>query len=360
LNIEEIERIARGYGPMTKLSLSGGEPFIRDDVAEIIRVFDTWCAPAIVDIPTNGTYVDRIEQQASQILAYTERNQPVIEVQLSIDGPREIHDRIRGVPGLFDKVLASYWVLDKIRADNPRLRIKMNLTYVLENENVVIRLADAFDREYRFDRFQITFPHGARARADIIPKMSYRKYLEQSTEILKHSRSVARHDLHSLVFQAVKIIKDSVLLDVMETQQMGKRCHAGRRILVIDDQGMVYPCEPLWEPIGSLRETEYQVRPILQGPRYKAFRRARLGKGKCNCTWGNVMLSSIVFCPRYFPRILYHMVGLLLAGGKGIAASRSPMVQEILRQGDDNDVTVPGRDEALGAIQENRRLQDAR
>ncbi len=56
LTIDEIEQIAKHYGSLTKLSLSGGEPFIRRDIAHIIRLFDTYCKPAIIDVPTNGYY----------------------------------------------------------------------------------------------------------------------------------------------------------------------------------------------------------------------------------------------------------------------------------------------------------------
>lgn len=341
LGLDEIEQIARHYGSLTKLSLSGGEPFLRRDIAKIVRAFDTSCRPAIIDIPTNGFYVDRIDRHVRELLDYTEKNQPVVELQLSIDGPREIHDTVRGVPGIFDKVLQSYWLLDAIRKTNPRLRIKMNLTYVVENEDAVIQLTDEFDQKYRFDRFQITFPHGARVEEHTIPKLSYEKYVGQSREILKHSRLGNPRDLHSLVFRAVKLIKDDILLDVMRTGDMGARCRAGRRILVIDERGKVYPCEPLWETIGDLRETGYQIGPILTGSEYRGFAERRLGPGKCNCTWGNVLLDSIAFNPRYFPRILRNMAMLRTVGGHGIRGSASPLVQEALGRGVPPEAVVP-------------------
>jgi MoaA/NifB/PqqE/SkfB family radical SAM enzyme len=341
LALDEIEEIAKHYGSLTKLSLSGGEPFLRHDIAKIIRAFDTHARPAIFDIPTNGFYVERIGRHVREMLEYTEEHQPVIELQLSIDGPREIHDAVRGVPGIFDKILETYWVLDEIRQQNSRLRIKMNLTYVAENEDAVIQLTDEFDKKYKFDRFQITFPHGPKVEANTIRKLSYHKYVEQSREILKHAVSNRREDLHSLVFRAVKMIKDDILLDVMQHGDMGAKCHAGRRILVIDEQGKVYPCEPLWESIGDLRETDYRIMPILTGAEYKAFAERRLGSGKCNCTWGNVLLDSIVFNPAYFPRILRNMVDLRASGGQGIRQSHSPLVREALEKGVTPATEVP-------------------
>jgi MoaA/NifB/PqqE/SkfB family radical SAM enzyme len=341
MTLDEIEQFAKNYGSLTKLSLSGGEPFIRRDIAHIIRLFDTYTKPAIIDVPTNGYFVDRIGRHVREMLDYTEKNQPVLEIQLSIDGPREIHDKVRKVPGIFDKVLETYWVLDEIRKENPRLRIKMNLTYVVENEDAVLQLTEEFDKKYNFDRYQITFPHGAKADENIIPKLEYEKYLLQSNEILKHTKAAREGDLHSLVFRAVKIIKDEVLLDVIRQGDMGAKCKAGRRILVVDERGKVYPCEPLWKSIGDLRETNYEIMPILKGDGYKAFSQCYLGKGKCNCTWGNVLLDSIVFDPRYFPKIIKNMIMLSMAGGKGINTSPSVYVKEILSRPKDELTSVP-------------------
>jgi len=358
LNLEEIEKVACNYGRLTKLSLSGGEPFIREDIDEIIRVFDRYTKPAIIDIPTNGFFVERIREKVEKMLKYTSENKPVLEIQLSIDGPRQIHEKVRGVPGIFNKVLQTYWVLDALRQKNPRLRIKMNLTYVVENEDTVIHLTDAFDQKYNFDRFQITFPHGMRADSLAIPQISYKKYLLQSRQILRHSRLGNPHDLHSLVFRAIKMIKDDVLLDVIEKGALGRYCKAGIRNAVIDDQGRVYACEPFWESIGSLRETNYQFPPIQQGARYQAFKKAHFGRGKCNCTWGNAILNSIAFNPFYYPRIIFNMWMLRTAGGTGIRYSPAPFIQEILAKPASVDCSVPGREELFPAENGQKKIYD--
>lgn len=344
MSLEEIEQFAKNYGRLTKLSLSGGEPFIRRDIAKLIQIFDKYTQPAIIDIPTNGFYVERVRRHVQEMLDYTSENEPILEIQLSIDGPKEIHEKVRQVKGIFDKVLETYWALDEIRQKNPRLRIKMNLTYVIENTDAVIRLTEEFDKKYKFDRYQITFPHGPKATAEIIPDLAYQKYLEQSREILKHSVLRNKWDLHSLVFRAVKMIKDDVLLDVIKNGDMGARCKAGRRILVVDERGQVFPCEPLWESIGSLRDNDYKIMPILTSQAYKDFQKKYLGKGKCNCTWGNVMLDSIVFDPAYFPKIISNMTMLMTAGGKGIENSKSSLVQESLAR-EDNFTKVASRED---------------
>jgi mycofactocin biosynthetic radical S-adenosylmethionine protein MftC len=74
------------------LSLSGGEPFLRPDLIELLTHIAT--TNMRVDIATNGTCLpDRI--------LHALRELPVFQVQVSIDGIGAEHDRFRGREGAF-------------------------------------------------------------------------------------------------------------------------------------------------------------------------------------------------------------------------------------------------------------------
>lgn len=78
-----------------RIGISGGEPLIRDDAPEIIR-YAACHAPGRVFVSTNGAFVD--ENLLDQIRPARDR----LTMKISLDGPREIHDWIRGRPGAFD------------------------------------------------------------------------------------------------------------------------------------------------------------------------------------------------------------------------------------------------------------------
>ena len=73
---------------------SGGEPLIREDLGEIIDHCRS--RDITVGINSNGVLV------AKRI----EVIKDICEIQFSLDGPAEVHDRIRG-PGVFDSVLKA-------------------------------------------------------------------------------------------------------------------------------------------------------------------------------------------------------------------------------------------------------------
>src|SRR3989338_724341 len=95
LTLEEYEKISKKIRLINILGISGGEPFLRDDLSEIIKIIYKNCPPLVVDLPTNGFFVESIIKQAEEI-AKSCKNM-IVDLQLSIDGPEEIHNQIRGL-----------------------------------------------------------------------------------------------------------------------------------------------------------------------------------------------------------------------------------------------------------------------
>ena len=58
--LEEFTKIAKQFPNLYQLSLTGGEPTLRRDLAEIIEIFYKHSNVRRITIPTNGFYTDRI------------------------------------------------------------------------------------------------------------------------------------------------------------------------------------------------------------------------------------------------------------------------------------------------------------
>ena len=58
LSLEMCRALARKMGRLFWLDIGGGEPFLRDDLADVITAFDA----QVVMIPTNGYDGDRMER----------------------------------------------------------------------------------------------------------------------------------------------------------------------------------------------------------------------------------------------------------------------------------------------------------
>ena len=99
---EEIHAEALSRLPRLRfINLTGGEPFVRDDLEEVVRVCYTR-APRIV-ISTSGWFEDRVIALA--------RKFPTIGIRISIEGLSQKNDELRGRPGGFDRGLRTLLTL---------------------------------------------------------------------------------------------------------------------------------------------------------------------------------------------------------------------------------------------------------
>ena len=69
LSLDEIERVASTMGRLFFLLPTGGEPFLRGDIGEIVRVFYRRTGVRNVAIPTNGSLTARVISTVESILA---------------------------------------------------------------------------------------------------------------------------------------------------------------------------------------------------------------------------------------------------------------------------------------------------
>src|SRR5437016_13141530 len=69
LTYEEIDRISQTAPPFRKLWLSGGEPFLREELAEIVAMFVRRNGVRNVNLPTNGLLPEKLFPAMDRMLA---------------------------------------------------------------------------------------------------------------------------------------------------------------------------------------------------------------------------------------------------------------------------------------------------
>jgi MoaA/NifB/PqqE/SkfB family radical SAM enzyme len=122
MSIEKIREVfgSRLFSMVEQVNLHGGEPTLRDDLAEICRIAQDHC-PRLrqIWISTNGFGTRRIEKRLREVLGALDFNRlAALEINVSIDGIGETHDRIRGVKGGFRQVVDTLEVIKKLSETN--------------------------------------------------------------------------------------------------------------------------------------------------------------------------------------------------------------------------------------------------
>jgi len=85
---------------LTKISITGGELFLRNDLHDIIIFLDKMGYNT--DLVTNGILLNKIKKEESKILRNLSGDKPHI-LSISIDGFEKTNDYLRGIVGLFKK-----------------------------------------------------------------------------------------------------------------------------------------------------------------------------------------------------------------------------------------------------------------
>ena len=97
-----------------------------------------------------------------------------------------------------------------------------------------------------------------------IPKRNNRPYVD--------FMNIMRDQVHEIT---VKTLRD---------KKMVIPCKSGEKLLVIYDNGDVFPCELLDEKMGNIRDFDYDLNAILELKESKQIVE-KIVKDECHCTW---------------------------------------------------------------------------
>ena len=126
LDIDEIRKIASSLkGNISQLMLTGGEAFLREDLADIVKVFEQFAGIKSVNMLTSGFFPKKIEKTVQKILNKTSLT---LYFQISIDGIKEKHDSIRKNSNSFDNAMQTIETLQRLRGNSGRINRISTLT----------------------------------------------------------------------------------------------------------------------------------------------------------------------------------------------------------------------------------------
>lgn len=127
----------RLFSRMEYVGISGGEPFLRDDLVELSAVFFERCrAVKRLSLTTNGLLTRRMRAVLPQIAARARSAGALLDLSVSVHGIGDSLDGIYGVEGAFAKIERTIEVLEELRRGG-QLSFSMNCVLLSEN------LADA-------------------------------------------------------------------------------------------------------------------------------------------------------------------------------------------------------------------------
>ncbi len=302
LPLDVLDRVSSSLGSLLWFSLTGGEPFLRDDLDEVIRIFER-NRPQYLTIPTNGLLPRRIEEMTGRMLEHHRRS---LVIAVSIDGVGELHDKIRGVPGNFEKCLETFRRLEALAATRKNLHLGVNTTVTNLNEDHVSEIADFVKKNLKVESHTFELVRGCtRDSAVTAPGLSsYEKSKDVFKDIMR-SYSYYRTNPLSRFLRAAKLYYHDLSYETMARKVQVVPCYAGRLSAVVDVQGNVFPCE-LYRKLGNLSDFDFDFRKLWFSAEADAVRREIRG-GACYCSHSCFQFVNILFNPRIYPRLARYL-----------------------------------------------------
>ena len=312
LPLDVFDKTTKNIGPVLWFSLAGGEPFVRKDLSQLIDVVQTNCRPKVFSFPTNGWYTEQTFETCLRVLQKMETGNLILF--FSLDGPKEMHDTIRGKDS-FDRVKETMARLRPLTRIYPNLYLNVITTVTDRNADVAPAFIDEVVRDFSPSAISInlyryhSLEHpplsarlidGYKATVD-----AYSKYLREGA--LKHYGFVGGR-----ILLVKEILQKELIYRVAKFDEFVTPCTAGSLSYVIMEDGRVTPCEILRDTIGNITSA-VSFREMVKSDKARKLR-TWITESECKCTYECAMSTNTLFSWPMSKRMIRSLVSDFVAG----------------------------------------------
>ncbi|MBK7974497.1 MAG: radical SAM protein [Deltaproteobacteria bacterium] len=326
LTLDELTKVSQSLPTLMQLTLTGGEPFLRADLAEVIEAFYGNSGVRSFTIPTNGAYVEAMEQVLERTLSSCPA--ATIKLGLSLDGPEDLHNEIRGSKRSYAQVREAHAMLRRLQRRHPNLIVTMAGVISSFNVHRARELIDLFLTEFPADDHTLQLTRGIpkdSAAKDVSPDEYERcvAYLEERREEVRRAANAPTHRMvRKLTTRTRRIVSKAA-----RTNEFQVPCVAGTRLAILYDTGVLAPCEILAtldvDPAvrarlggftyGNVRDFDCDVQRAVSSPLGREIARW-IADTRCRCTFECAIVASIFYQPRELLRTLATPLGPVAPG----------------------------------------------
>lgn len=218
---ERLLEICKEIRPVVAI-MSGGEPLIRKELEEIVRLFRKEVSPLRIFVNTNGALLTpkRFERL---------KDAGIDEFLISFDFPDERHDEWRAIPGLFRKIEGFVAALPP----EDRKRVVLTAVFTSKNFREAPRMAEVA-REWGVN---INFSAYTWMRTNDMGLLVQPEEIDEFRGVVRHLLDMKAQ--HGHVLTSDWVLEGMARFFLREDQGV---CRAGERSLVVNPDGTFSPC----------------------------------------------------------------------------------------------------------------------
>jgi MoaA/NifB/PqqE/SkfB family radical SAM enzyme len=285
--IERLIKEVRSFHPT--ITLFGGEPLLHPQWEEVVQLVKG--AGLRCNMISNGILLKKQAEEAVRL--------GLDEIIFSLDGPAEVHDRIRGGKGVFRRALEGFQHLERVKKKYGKKRPTVNVNSVIWEENQGM-LQEVAEQAGRFGAQTITFHHLIFAD---------QKTFDETERIMQASLACGSPDWAGFIMDELPRIDPERIIEQKRLMERGKsdvpaffypnftdeeirayynsfyflpssykqRCLSPWMVAYVLPDGTIKPCLSLGYAMGDLHDTPFKE--IWNGERAVQFRRLLKERG---------------------------------------------------------------------------------
>jgi MoaA/NifB/PqqE/SkfB family radical SAM enzyme len=260
--------------------LTGGELFMRRDLDDLVAAIQKNCRSLfLLNFPTTGWFGDKTVALVERTLA---RGVGRLMVTISLDGPKALHEEMRGLPGSWDRGIETFRRLRGIRRANFQTVVGMTLMAknagkVDETLAAIRQVIPDFDRS----ELHLNVGHESGHYFDNVGYPVQQHHGEILRAIDAHRRALGS-SLHP-----VRFLEDRYQALVAKYYETGKSplpCTALSSSCFVDAYWNVFACS-IWDAkVGNLRDAGFDLRAMWESGARQQLREDVVAE-RCSHCW---------------------------------------------------------------------------
>jgi Fe-coproporphyrin III synthase len=254
-------------GGLAKINVSGGEPAIRRDLPEIVKVLRT--KTRAIDISTNGYFTDR--------LVAVGRRFPDVAFRISAEGLPKLNDNLRGIKNGFDRALKTVIRLRQAGMKNVGFGIVIsdrNKSDLLDLYHLCVMMGIEFGSSTMHNSFYF-HKHDNRVE-------DLNGTVEQMHQFIEGLLQSKRSNLKLRLKDWGRAFINFGLLQHLQGRSRPIPCSAGTELFFLDPYGRILACNGSEEPwvMGDLKKQSFD--DLWHSPQAAAVRE-QVAQCRRNC-----------------------------------------------------------------------------
>ncbi|WP_099210485.1 radical SAM protein [Thermococcus henrietii] len=258
LSFKEFLKISEQTTSLRWISITGGEPTLKKGLDKFLIALPD--SIKLVSLNTNGSLPNKI----TDIIKIAAETMPkrLFYVSVSLDGPPEVHDKLRGIPGAFENSISTFLQLKQLTDEFKNVHVNFEYTITPWNLGQFEALLRYFNKT--------KFPASA---ADFVISLyetaAYYHHDDSrgskpTLKILKEAQRIVscfpRISLNpSTLFCRVFLALSSEYY----TKRKRHPCFAGEKSVWVNPYGEVQMCIYKSQPLGNIKDYDYDLNRLV-------------------------------------------------------------------------------------------------